>query len=177
MKWKRICTIMWPFYLMYWTVIVSFLFYDSEIVTSVYCLFKGLGYPNHKIYIYFFIHLTLIVLLVLSNASQFCVLRISDIHLIHHQSTKISVNRNLFMLLKSFKYLMWTRLALKLRLQLWTKKCQPSGGAIGKVRGSPESLGFILWQTWMSVQNSMTIHPIVVEMFQFAPKWWIWLLT
>lgn len=35
-----------------------------------------------------------------------------------------------------------------------------------------ESLGFIIWESWMSVQNFMAIHHIVVEIFQPRPKWW-----
>ncbi len=41
----------------------------------------------------------------------------------------------------------------------------------GKVKGSLKSIGFILWGPWMSVQNVMVVHPIVVEIFQSGPKW------
>ncbi len=49
------------------------------------------------------------------------------------------------------------------------RKLQPAGGARGNVRGSPKSVGFIIWGPWMSVQNFMGIRPIVVET---GPKWW-----
>ncbi len=65
--------------------------------------------------------------------------------------------------------------------QIWWKsiqqftqnhKCQPHYGATGKVRQSPKSIGFVLWEPWVSVQNVMTIHVIVVGIFQSGPKWW-----
>lgn len=34
-----------------------------------------------------------------------------------------------------------------------------------------KSLGFIGWGWWMSVSNFVTIHLIVVEIFDFEPKW------
>lgn len=37
---------------------------------------------------------------------------------------------------------------------------------------SLESLGFILWEPLMTVQNSMGNHQIVVKIFQSKPKWW-----
>ncbi len=40
-----------------------------------------------------------------------------------------------------------------------------------KVGGSPKLLQFILRGTRMSLQNFMTIHPVVVEIFQSGPKW------
>ncbi len=33
-------------------------------------------------------------------------------------------------------------------------KCHPHGGPIGQVRGSPKSVGFILWEPWIFVPNS-----------------------
>lgn len=41
----------------------------------------------------------------------------------------------------------------------------PAGSARGKVKGSPKSLGHILWGPWMSVQSFMSIHPKVVGIF------------
>ncbi len=56
-------------------------------------------------------------------------------------------------------------------MSLKNHKFQPHGGATGKVRGSQTSVGFILWGTWVSVQNFISIHPIIVEIFQPGPKW------
>ncbi len=50
------------------------------------------------------------------------------------------------------------------------QKCQPADGTRANVRGSPKSQGFILWGTWIHVQNCMAIHPIVVEIFFSGPK-------
>lgn len=41
-----------------------------------------------------------------------------------------------------------------------------------KGRGSPRSLGFILWGACRSVPKFMSMHPIAVEIFQFWPQWW-----
>lgn len=41
-----------------------------------------------------------------------------------------------------------------------------------KVWGSPKPLRFMPWEPWMSVQNVVPIHPIVVEIFKSWPKWW-----
>ncbi len=53
------------------------------------------------------------------------------------------------------------------KLQFW-----PDDGTRGNIKRSLKSLGFIFWAPWMCVQNVMVIHPIVVEVFQFGPKWW-----
>lgn len=45
----------------------------------------------------------------------------------------------------------------------------PAGGTTWKVCGSLKSVGFALWGSQMSVQNLMTIHLIVVEIFQCGP--------
>ncbi len=50
------------------------------------------------------------------------------------------------------------------------QKWQPHGGDRGKVRGSPKSVDFILWASWMSALNLTAIHPVVVEIFQSGPK-------
>lgn len=42
------------------------------------------------------------------------------------------------------------------------------GGIIEKVWGLPKSVGFILWEPQMSIQNVIAIQP--VEIFQFVPK-------
>jgi len=31
---------------------------------------------------------------------------------------------------------------------------------------------FIFWTPWISEPHVIEIHPIVVEIFQFGPKWW-----
>ncbi len=54
-------------------------------------------------------------------------------------------------------------------ISLKKHKCDPHGDTRRKVRGSPKSLGFIFWATWISGSNFI---PIVVEMFQSGPKWW-----
>lgn len=47
-----------------------------------------------------------------------------------------------------------------------------------KVGWSPRSFRrFILRETWMSVPKCLSIHPIVVEILQFEPKWWTDRLT
>ncbi len=51
-------------------------------------------------------------------------------------------------------------------------KCQPHGGARGKVREWPKSLGFILWAPYISVPHFITIHPIFVQIFQSGPNCW-----
>ncbi len=48
-------------------------------------------------------------------------------------------------------------------------KCQPDGGARGKVSRSLKSVGFILSGTRMSAQKFRRIHRTVVEIFQFGP--------
>lgn len=52
-------------------------------------------------------------------------------------------------------------------------KCQPHGGAKGKVRGPPVSLGFIPWGP-ENVQNVTAIHLMVAEVLYFSlkSKWW-----
>lgn len=40
------------------------------------------------------------------------------------------------------------------------------GNTRGKVRGSIKSAGFMLMTQWMSIQNCMVIHKLVVEIFQ-----------
>ncbi len=50
-------------------------------------------------------------------------------------------------------------------------KLRPAGGARGKVRVSPVSVGFILWGPWTSARNFMAIHPVDVKIFQSGPKW------
>ena len=42
----------------------------------------------------------------------------------------------------------------------------------GDRSGIARLVGYILWGPYMSVQNFMAIHPIVVEIFQSGPKWW-----
>lgn len=37
-------------------------------------------------------------------------------------------------------------------------KLGPNGGSTGKVKGSPKSLGFILWEPPMALSNFMAIH-------------------
>lgn len=49
-------------------------------------------------------------------------------------------------------------------------KCQHHGGAGGKVSKSPNSL-CILREPCMSVQNLMTIHEIIVEIFNSGPSY------
>lgn len=48
-----------------------------------------------------------------------------------------------------------------------SKPYQLHGGAIGKVRRSPQQLGFI--PLWISVPDIMAIHPKVAEIFQSGP--------
>ena len=50
----------------------------------------------------------------------------------------------------------------------------PAGGTGWRVRGSPQLLGFDIWEPWMSVHNCMAIHPVVVEIFHPCPKSWTW---
>lgn len=49
----------------------------------------------------------------------------------------------------------------------WKNKCQPHGRVRGKVRRSPKSFGFILWEPWMSLQNCVPIHQVDVEVFHW----------
>ncbi len=44
-------------------------------------------------------------------------------------------------------------------LVIWTP---PDDGARGKVRGSPKSVGFILWEAWTCAPRVMAIHRAVV---------------
>lgn len=46
-----------------------------------------------------------------------------------------------------------------------------------KVKGSPKSLGIILWAPWISLQNFMAIHVIVVEVSDSGSMRWINRLT
>lgn len=46
-----------------------------------------------------------------------------------------------------------------------------------RLEGSPKPAWFILWGPWISVQNVMAIHPVVVAIFQSGPKRWMDLLT
>lgn len=57
------------------------------------------------------------------------------------------------------------------RLFIQNHKCQPQRGARGTVRGSTEQLGFILWWTWMSVQNVLALHPVVVDQLTDNAIW------
>lgn len=48
--------------------------------------------------------------------------------------------------------------------QLWRHfnkktKCQPHAGTSGKLRRSPKSLGFMVWEPWISEPNFMVFHP------------------
>ena len=36
-----------------------------------------------------------------------------------------------------------------------------------------EKKSLIVWEPQMYVQASIVIHPIVIEIFQSEPKWWI----
>lgn len=51
--------------------------------------------------------------------------------------------------------------------------------ARGKVRGSTKSAGFFLMTQWMSMQNCMVIHRLVVEVFQVwtSYKVLVWLIN
>jgi len=42
-------------------------------------------------------------------------------------------------------------------------KCRPDGGARWKVRASPKSEGFILWEPWLYLRNYEPIHPVDFE--------------
>ncbi len=68
----------------------------------------------------------------------------------------------------------WTKFHENPSTSFWrhfTKKhkCEPHGGATGKVRGSPES---VFWGPWIIVPNFMAIHWIVFQIFQSGPTWW-----
>lgn len=56
------------------------------------------------------------------------------------------------------------------------RKLSPAGAA----RGNSEdhwSQCFIFWKPWMSVQNFMSIHLMVHEIFQSGAKWWLITVT
>lgn len=55
--------------------------------------------------------------------------------------------------------------------------CQAHGVTRWKVKGPPKPLGLILWGPRMSVQHLLTIHPLVVELFQPGSKWWPYRMT
>ncbi len=40
----------------------------------------------------------------------------------------------------------------------------------GKVRGSPKRVRFVLWGPWLSIQNFMAIHLMVVRIWAVNPK-------
>lgn len=46
---------------------------------------------------------------------------------------------------------------------------KPHGGVRGKVSASPMSIGFVVWEPLMSVENVMSIHRKFVVS---GPKWW-----
>lgn len=50
---------------------------------------------------------------------------------------------------------------LPIVVEIFHKKRQPQGGTKIKVRGSPESVAFILCETRISVQSFMAIRPKV----------------
>lgn len=65
----------------------------------------------------------------------------------------------------------WTKISFHLvKVEMLSlDRWQPAGGATWKVGGSSQkSAWFILWESWISVQNFKVIHPTVVEILQ----WW-----
>lgn len=58
---------------------------------------------------------------------------------------------------------------------LFSLMFRPDDGSTGKVRGLPNSTGFIFRGTWMGIPNVMAIHPIV-DTFSSKPQmvtsWW-----
>ncbi len=66
-------------------------------------------------------------------------------------------------------YVCWQSIQWLSRHFSLNQKCQPLGGARRKVRGLPKSLGFILWEPWISVpipcnlSNSSRGNPKAVQ--------------
>ncbi len=52
------------------------------------------------------------------------------------------------------------------------QKCQPAGGSRGKVRGSPKSSGFIIWQPYAPVQLFVPIHEVLCDILLDMWKCW-----